>query len=41
MLYGTVAASYCVEDFGVDALKNTGLGDFDVRYEELLGIVTP
>ncbi len=41
MLYGTVAASYCVEDFGVDALKNKGLGDFDVRYEELLGIVTP
>jgi len=41
MLYGTVAASYCVEDFGVDALKQKGLADFDVRYEELLGIVTP
>lgn len=41
MLYGTVAASYCVEDFGVDALKTKGLADFDTRYDELLGIVTP
>jgi len=41
MLYGTVAASYCVEGFGVDALKGKTLRDFDERYDELLGIVTP
>lgn len=41
MLYGTVAASYCVEGFGVDALKDRTLRDFDERYDELLGIVTP
>jgi sugar/nucleoside kinase (ribokinase family) len=41
MLYGTVAASYCVEGFGVDALKDRTLRDFDGRYDELLGIVTP
>lgn len=41
MLYGTVAASYCVEGFGVDQLKERTVRDFDVRYDELLGIVTP
>ncbi len=41
MLYGTVAASYCVEDFGVGALQGKTLRDFDGRYDELLGIVTP
>jgi len=41
MLYGTVAASYCVEDFGVGALQGRTLRDFDGRYDELLGIVTP
>lgn len=41
MLYGTVAASYCVEGFGVDALKGKTLREFDARYDELLGIVTP
>lgn len=40
MLYGTVAASYCVEDFGVGALQGKTLRDFDGRYDELLGIVT-
>jgi sugar/nucleoside kinase (ribokinase family) len=41
MLYGTVAASYCVEDFGVGALQGKSLREFDARYDELLGIVTP
>lgn len=41
MLYGTVAASHCVEGFGVDALKDRTRRDFDARYDELLSIVTP
>ncbi|MBL8863379.1 MAG: sugar kinase [Planctomycetes bacterium] len=41
MLYGTVAASYCVEGFGIDSLKERTRRDFDVRYDELLSIVTP
>jgi sugar/nucleoside kinase (ribokinase family) len=41
MLYGTVAASYCVEGFGVEQLKERTTRDFDGRYDELLGIVTP
>jgi sugar/nucleoside kinase (ribokinase family) len=41
MLYGTVAASFCVQGFGIEALYPTSRQDFDRRYDELLGIVTP
>lgn len=40
MLYGTVAASFCVEGFGVEALDGRSRNEIDQRYDELLTIVT-
>jgi sugar/nucleoside kinase (ribokinase family) len=40
MLYGTVAASFCVEGFGVEALRSRTRTEVDGRYDELLSIVT-
>jgi len=40
MLYGTVAASFCVQGFGVDSLVGRSRKDLDARYDELMSIVT-
>jgi len=40
MLYGTVTASFCVEDFSVEALNTCDRQKVDGRYSELLSIVT-
>ncbi len=37
--YGTVAASYCVESFGVDGLKSATREDLERRYQELIQFV--
>jgi sugar/nucleoside kinase (ribokinase family) len=40
MLYGTIAASFCVEAFGIEALRPLDRTKIDERYDELLQIVT-
>jgi sugar/nucleoside kinase (ribokinase family) len=40
MLYGTVAASFCVEGFGVEGLQGRSRTDLDKRFDDLLTIVT-
>lgn len=40
MLYGTVAASFCVEGFGVEAMQGRTRAEYDERQDELLSIVT-
>ena len=41
MLYGTVTASFCVEDFGPDALLGDGMRSrIESRFNELLEITS-
>ncbi|MFT7668348.1 MAG: sugar/nucleoside kinase (ribokinase family) [Planctomycetota bacterium] len=40
MLHGTVTASFCVEDFGIEPLAMRSKDELAGRYEELLSIVT-
>ncbi|MFT5289818.1 MAG: sugar/nucleoside kinase (ribokinase family) [Planctomycetota bacterium] len=40
MLYGTVTASFCVEDFSTDRLRARTRSDVETRYNELFSIVT-
>jgi sugar/nucleoside kinase (ribokinase family) len=40
MLYGTVTASFMVEDFGHTRLENIKLSELNKRYKELLGMLT-
>jgi sugar/nucleoside kinase (ribokinase family) len=40
MLHGTVTASFCVEDFGIEPLAQREKAELDSRYSDLLGIVT-
>lgn len=40
MLYGTVTASYCVQDFSIDQIGQATKADLEGRYRELLSIVT-
>ena len=40
MLYGTVAASYCVQGFSIEDLGGRGTEDLEERVSELLSIVT-
>jgi sugar/nucleoside kinase (ribokinase family) len=40
MLHGTVTASFCVEDFGIEPLARRSQDDLARRYDDLLGIVT-
>mgnify|MGYP002624240623 CR=1 FL=1 len=40
MVYGTVAASFTVEDFGTRALAQATRDDFEVRFHEFLHFVT-
>lgn len=40
MLYGTVAASFCVQGFSIEDLATRGRADFESRFEELLQITT-
>ncbi|MBN1114838.1 MAG: sugar kinase [Oligoflexia bacterium] len=39
MLYGTVMASFTVNDFGVEALKKTSRKDADKRFEHLMSMI--
>ena len=36
MIYGSVLASFCVEDFSIDGLKGIERADVDARYQEFL-----
>lgn len=40
MLYGTVAASYCVQGFSIEDVGRRGRAEFESRFEELLQITT-
>ena len=40
MLFGTVAASYCVQGFSIEDLGTRTMADFEERYADLLSIVT-
>jgi sugar/nucleoside kinase (ribokinase family) len=40
MLYGTVTASYCVEGFSVDRLRDTSRRQVEERFNELCGLVS-
>ena len=40
MLYGTITASFMVEDFGHSRLENIKLSDIEKRYKEVLDMVT-
>jgi sugar/nucleoside kinase (ribokinase family) len=39
MLYGTVMASFTVQDFGTDALEKANKSDIESRYNELVSII--
>ena len=41
ILYGTVAESFCVEGFSVDALANRDRAAIEARYKDLASLVTP
>jgi sugar/nucleoside kinase (ribokinase family) len=38
MVYGSVAASFTVEEFGLDRLKDIGMNDLDSRFRDLQGM---
>ena len=40
MLHGTVTASFCVQDFGIEPLAGRSQDELGRRYDDLLGIVT-
>jgi len=40
MLHGTVTASFCVEDFGIEPLAGREGDELAARFDDLLGIVT-
>jgi sugar/nucleoside kinase (ribokinase family) len=40
LLYGNVVASFTIEDFGLEGLKNTGWKQVQSRYKKLLSMIT-
>ena len=40
VLYGTVIASFCIEDFSLDRLKAISLEDIERRREEFLSMIS-
>ncbi len=39
LLYGTVMASFCIEEFSIDGLRRVTMDDIERRREELLGMI--